>query len=182
MLNKEERKKLLQLARNAIISYLITGKTPEIRDVDFLPNEDMGAFVTLHKKGQLRGCIGNLIAGGPLCLAVRDMAIEAATSDPRFRPVTIEEMNDIDIEISALSPLEKIEDTEKIVAGKHGVLVRSGFASGVYLPQVATEQGWNREQFMDSLCGQKAGMPHDAWRKGECDMYIFKAQVFGEKE
>ena len=109
------------------------------------------------------------------------MAIEAATSDPRFRPVALEEMNDIDIEISALSPMEKIDDYKKIELGKHGVLVKSGFVSGVYLPQVASEAGWSLEEFMDSLCGQKAGLEKDAWKKGTCEMYIFTAEVFGEK-
>jgi len=89
-------------------------------------------------------------------------------------------MKEVDIEISALSPMEKINDPEKIEVGKHGVLVRRGFTSGVYLPQVATETGWNREQFMNSLCAHKAGMPSDAWKKGDCDIFIFTAEVFGE--
>lgn len=181
MLNKEERKKLLTLARDTIINYLKTGKVPEVKDVDSFSKKDMGAFVTLHKNGQLRGCIGNLIAKGPLYLAVRDMAIEAATSDPRFSSVKLEEMSDVDIEISALSPMEKIEDYKKIEIGKHGVLVKSGFVSGVYLPQVANEAGWSLEEFMDSLCGEKAGLEKDAWKKGTCEMYIFTAEVFGEK-
>jgi len=121
------------------------------------------------------------VGRGPFYLTVRDMAVEAATGDPRFPAVTPGEMKDIDIEISALSPLEKIKDPEKIVMGKHGVVVKSGFASGVYLPQVATETGWNREEFMNSLCGQKAGMAPDAWKKGKCDIYVFTAEVFGDQ-
>ena len=141
----------------------------------------MGAFVTLHKAGKLRGCIGNIIGRGPLYATVCDMAIQSATSDPRFNPVTKNELDEIDIEISVLSPLERIYEPDKIIMGKHGVLVKRGFSSGVYLPQVATETGWTRDEFMDSLCAQKAGLPRDSWKKGECDIYIFSAEVFGEK-
>ncbi len=182
MLNEEQKKKMLKLARDSIIHYLKERKRLSVKEGDPVLNEEMGAFVTLHSHGNLRGCIGNLVGKGPFYLTVRDMAVEAATADPRFRPVTLDEMNEIDIEISALSPMQKINDPEKIEVGKHGVLVRRGFTSGVYLPQVATETGWNREQFMNSLCGQKAGMPPDAWKKGECDIFIFTAEVFGEKE
>ena len=182
MLNEEQRKKMLKLARDSIRFYLREGKSIPVKEDDPILNKEMGAFVTLHKQGQLRGCIGNMIGRGPFYLTVRDMAVQAATGDPRFAPVTLNEMNDIDIEISALSPMEKITDPDKIEVGKHGVMVRSGFRSGVYLPQVATEAGWNREQFMNSLCGHKAGMASDAWKKGQCEIYIFTAEVFGEKE
>ena len=182
MLSKEQKARVLKLARESIAHYLKTGKRLDITEGDSALNAEMGAFVTLHEQGELRGCIGNLQGHGPFYLTVRDMAVEAATGDPRFRPITLEEMSNIDIEISALSPLEKIDDPEAVKVGKHGVFVRSGFTSGVYLPQVAVEAGWNREQFMNSLCGQKAGMPENAWKKGECDIYIFTALVFGEKE
>lgn len=182
MLTEEQKDKMLKLARKSIINYLKSGKKLAVKETDSALNNEMGAFVTLHKRGQLRGCIGNLVGRGPFYLTVRDMAVEAAVADPRFQPVTLDEMEEIDIEISALSPMEKINNPEIIEVGKHGVLVRRGFASGVYLPQVATETGWNREQFMNSLCGQKAGMPSNAWKKGECDIYIFTALVFDEKE
>jgi AmmeMemoRadiSam system protein B/AmmeMemoRadiSam system protein A len=182
MLNDAEKKKLLKLARDTINHYLKTGKKPEVKENDPVLNEEMGAFVTLHKHGDLRGCIGNIAGEGPLYLTVRDMAIQAAFSDRRFPPVSQREMKDIDIEISALSPLEKIEDPEKIIMGRHGVIVKSGFRSGVYLPQVATETGWTREEFMSSLCAHKAGLPADAWKTGDCEIYIFTAEVFGEKD
>jgi len=182
MFNREQREKLLKLARNTITHYLKTGERLEPGVDDGLLKQDMGAFVTLHKNGQLRGCIGHMVASGPLYLTVRDMAIAAATEDPRFPKVTLGEMEDIDIEISALSPMEKIEDYQTIEMGKHGVMVRSGWQGGVYLPQVATETGWDREEFMNSLCAQKAGIPADSWKKGECDIYVFTAEVFGEKE
>jgi len=182
MLNAAQRTKMLKLARDSIMFYLKNGKKIEVHEDDPVLTTEMGAFVTLHKSGQLRGCIGNMIGRGPFYIAVRDMAVEAAIRDPRFRPVMISEMKDIDIEVSALSPMEKITDPEKIVMGKHGVMVRQGFRSGVYLPQVATETGWDREQFMNSLCSQKAGIAQDAWKTGECEIYIYTAEVFGEKE
>lgn len=182
MLNETQRKKALKLARDSITHYLETGRQLSVTEDDTALNEEMGAFVTLHKHGRLRGCIGNMIGKGPFYLTVSDMAISAATADPRFDRVKPEEMKDIDIEISALSPLKKIDNPEIIEVGKHGVLVKNSYASGVYLPQVATEAGWSREQFMNSLCGQKAGMQPDTWKKGECEIYIFTAEVFGEKD
>ena len=108
------------------------------------------------------------------------MAIQSSTSDPRFPAVTPGELNDINIEISALSELKKISTPDEIVLGTHGVIVKSGFRSGVFLPQVATETGWNKEQFMSALCAQKAGLAPNAWKKGECDIYVFTAEVFRE--
>jgi AmmeMemoRadiSam system protein A len=141
----------------------------------------MGAFVTLHKHAELRGCIGNLQGQQPLYLTVRDMAVEAAVDDPRFSRVTLEELKDIDIEISALSPLERVESTDEIRMGIHGVLLKSGFNKGVYLPQVATETGWSKEEFLSNLC-QKARLPASAWKDKSTEIYIFTAEVFSEKE
>ena len=181
MLSDEQRGKLLKIARDTIKIYLQTGKILEIKENDPILNKEMGAFVTLHKKGELRGCIGNIIGNGPLYLTVRDMAIQSATDDPRFPKVTLDELDEIDIEISALSELEKVTDTDKIEMGTHGVLIRKGFSSGVFLPQVATETGWSKEEFMRNLCAHKAGLLPDAWKTGEADIYIFTAEVFGEK-
>lgn len=184
MLNSDQQQKLLKIARDTINHYFKTGKPLEVNVEDEVLNENMGAFVTLHNKGRLRGCIGHMEGRQPLCLTVRDMSVAAATQDPRFRfdPVTLDEMKEIDIEISVLSPMEKIEDPDIIVPGRHGVKVEMGWKGGVYLPQVATEQGWDRDTFMNSLCGEKAGIPMDAWKTGECDIYVFTAEVFGEKE
>lgn len=180
LLTKEQKQKLLKIARDAITHYINTGKTLEIKENDALLKQPMGAFVTLHKKGQLRGCIGHIEAQGPLYLTVRNMAISSATEDPRFSPVTKDELKDIHIEISVLSPLKKTTNPDEIILGKHGVIVKDLFRSGVYLPQVATETGWSKEEFMNSLCGQKAGMSPDAWKKGKCDIFIFSAEVFAE--
>jgi AmmeMemoRadiSam system protein B/AmmeMemoRadiSam system protein A len=181
MLNKAQRKKILEIARNSIEAYLKDGKRPAVSESDPVLNKEMGAFVTLREHGELRGCIGNLVGNQPLYLTIRDMAIEAATGDPRFPPVQLAELADIEIEISVLSPMERITDPAKIEMGKHGVLIRRGFNSGVFLPQVATETGWSREEFMENLCAQKAGLPADAWKDGSAEIYIFTAEVFSEK-
>jgi len=182
MLNQTQRDELLKIARNSIRHYLETGKHLDVNVEDPVLKQDMGAFVTLHKHGRLRGCIGNMVARGPLYLAVRDMAVAAALNDPRFPLVTLDELDGIDIEISALSPMQRITDYNEIELGRHGVMVKQGMRSGVYLPQVADETGWSRDQFMSSLCASKAGISPDAWKAGECDIYVFTAEVFGEKE
>jgi len=182
MLNKSQRKKLLSIARSTIEKYLKTGNKPELKENDALLTKTMGAFVTLNKGGQLRGCIGSLVGTEPLYLTVRDMAVEAATGDPRFAPVELSELKDIRIEISVLSPLEKIENPDLIQLGTHGVLVRNDYRSGVFLPQVATETGWTKEEFMSNLCEHKAGLPADAWKDKSTEIYIFTAEVFSEKD
>ncbi len=180
LLNQAQKKELIDIARKTLNQYIKEGKTyqPEVDGPQL--KKDMGAFVTLRKNGNLRGCIGNIIAKGPLYLGVRDMAIAASTQDPRFPPVEESELEDTDLEISVLSPLKKIENPDEIILGKHGVLVRKGFRSGVFLPQVAEETGWSKEDFMNNLCAQKAGLPADCWKTGGCDIFIFSAEVFEE--
>jgi len=110
------------------------------------------------------------------------MAVEAAVGDPRFSPVTVDELSDIEIEIYVLSPLKKIDSTDEIKMGIDGVLVKKGFNSGVFLPQVATETGWSKEEFLSTLCSQKAGLPPLAWKDKTTEIYIFTAEVFSEKD
>ncbi|HNX80690.1 MAG TPA: AmmeMemoRadiSam system protein B [Candidatus Omnitrophota bacterium] len=182
MLTKEQRKKLLTLARSSIETYLKTGKKLTVTENDHFLNQKMGAFVTLTERGNLRGCIGNLIGNQELYLTIRDMAVEAATGDPRFSPVELDDLKNIEIEISVLSPMERVTSAEKIVLGKHGVVVKKGYTSGVFLPQVATETGWTKEEFLSQLCSQKAGLSPDAWKDPSTELYIFSAEVFHEKE
>ncbi|MFH1783473.1 MAG: AmmeMemoRadiSam system protein A [bacterium] len=181
MLNDTQKEKLLQIARETIVSYLSCGKKPkfDVSDTDLC--EECGAFVTLHKDGNLRGCIGNIIGHEPLWETVSDMAVESATGDPRFPKVKKEELPHIDIEISVLSKPERVRSADQIELGKHGVIVRKGFSSGVFLPQVATETGWSKEEFLSSLCSHKAGLSPDAWKDKTTELYTFTAQVFGEK-
>lgn len=182
MLNKEQRKRLLEIARGSIKTYLDTGKKSEVQEKDPLLRERMGAFVTLHEHGELRGCIGNLTVGTPLYLTVRDMAVEAAVGDPRFTALRAQELDRIDIEISVLSPLERIDSAERIELGRHGVVIRRGGRSGVFLPQVAAETGWKKEEFLSNLCEHKAGLSPDAWKDKETEIYVFSAEVFSEKD
>jgi len=182
LLNKEQRVKMLDLARRSIETYLKTGKKLQVSESDPALVRQMGAFVTLREKGELRGCIGNMVGSRPLYLTIRDMAVEAATGDPRFTPLKAEALKNVDIEISVLSPMERVAGAEMIKLGIHGVMVRRGFNSGVFLPQVAQETGWNKEQFLSYLCGQKAGLPADAWKDKDTELYVFTAEVFSEKE
>jgi len=179
MLNDAQKQKLLKIARQAIQAYLKEGKPLQVDEKDPVLAQNMGAFVSLHKQGNLRGCIGYVEPIKPLIEAVRDVAIEAAFNDPRFQPLEENELDKIDIEISAMSPLQKITDINKIQVGVHGILIRKGFYSGLLLPQVATEYKWNKEEFLENTC-HKAGLPGDAWKKG-AEIYIFSAEVFGEK-
>jgi len=181
MLNNQQRNKLLEIARASINTYLQVGKKMELSETDQALKQEMGAFVTLSKHGELRGCIGNLSASQPLYLAVRDMAVEAAVDDPRFPALTLSELKDVEIEISALSPLKRVDSTDKIELGKHGVLVRKGHQSGVFLPQVATETGWSKEEFLNNLCAHKAGISANAWKDKDTELYIFTADIFSEK-
>jgi len=182
MLIHSQRNRLLQIARASIETYLKTGKKLDVSESDPLLLQNMGAFVTLNEHEQLRGCIGNLVGSQPLYLTVRDMAVEAAVGDPRFSPVNREEFKNIEIEISVLSPMKRVNSPDEIQLGKHGVLVRRGANSGVFLPQVATETGWNKEEFLSNLCAHKAGLPASAWKDKSTELYIFTAEVFSEKE
>ena len=181
MLNEHMRKKLFKIARKAIESYVKTGQKIELSETDEELLEEKGAFVTIHKEGNLRGCIGNIIGHGPLYLTVRDMAIAAATDDPRFSPLSSDELDNIDIEISVLSKPRRVTDVEEIQMGVHGVIIKKGFRSGVFLPQVATETGWSKEEFLSNLCAHKAGLSAEAWKDEDTEIYIFSAEVFGEE-
>jgi len=182
-LSLEQKKELIHIARTTIDELVRNGKKMEFKVTDPRLQEEEGAFVTIHKRGQLRGCIGNIIGRGPLHQTVRDMAISAASQDPRFSPVSADELKDIDVEISVLSKPRREKDPNKIEMGVHGVIVSRGFMNkGVFLPQVATDTGWSREQFLSTLCSQKAGLPADAWKKPGTQLDVFTANVFSEED
>jgi len=181
-LNKDEKIYLLELARNTISELISHHKFPVTTPVSDKVKEDFGVFVTLHKNGQLRGCIGYIEGIKPLYKAVMEMAESAAFRDPRFPAVRREEVDDLEIEISVLSPVVKIEDVKQIEVGKHGIIIQRGpYQRGLLLPQVATEWGWNREEFLTQTC-YKAGLPGDAWKDKETEISIFSAEIFNEKE
>ena len=178
-LTKQEKEILLKLARETISAHLSDKPLPPLPKMEGVFAEEAGAFVTLHKKGQLRGCIGNMVGHGPLVKTIQQMAIASATSDPRFSSVRLEEAKDMDIEISVLSPMKKITDVNEIQVGVHGIMMSKGFRHGVLLPQVATEQGWDRDRFLMHNC-YKAGLPPDAWKDPKTTIEIFSAEVFKE--
>lgn len=180
---EEQKKRLLAIARDTIYEYVQNGKILDVRETDPRLMKEEGAFVTIHKSGNLRGCIGNILGQGPLYLTVRDMAISSAAKDPRFSPVTKEELADLDVEVSVLSKPRVIRSVEEITLGRHGVIVSQGlFHHGVFLPQVASETGWTKEVFLSQLCAQKAGLPADAWKDPKTKIEIFTAEVFSEKD
>ena len=178
LLTKKEQKELLKIARETIAEYVTNRKIPPLASTSPGLNLHSGCFVTVKQKGELRGCIGNFVSDQPLFLLVQEMAVSAATRDPRFYPMKVDDLADFKLDISVLSPLEKAASIEEIQVGIHGIYIVKGNYRGVLLPQVATEYGWNRDQFLQHTC-IKAGLPEDAWQ-GECDIYIFSAQVFGE--
>jgi AmmeMemoRadiSam system protein A len=143
--------------------------------------EEAAAFVTLTKDGQLRGCIGYLEAVQPLGVTVQRMAVAAALHDTRFRPVQPEEVKDIHIEISVLSPMVPCEDVNEIEVGRHGLVIEQGRARGVLLPQVPTDYGWDRGTYLKQIC-RKAGLPPHAWKESDTRLWTFEAEVFGEHQ
>lgn len=179
LLTVKEQKELLRIARETIVAWVTTGTVPAVQPSSNGLNATNGCFVTIKRSGQLRGCIGNFVSDSPLCKLVQEMAVSAATRDPRFYPMKQPDLADFDLEISVLSPLEQISSVEEIEVGKHGIYIVKGSCRGVLLPQVATEYAWDRETFLRHTC-LKAGLPENAWQK-ECDIFIFSALVFGER-
>jgi len=180
-LSPEEKRVLLGLARTAIAEKLKMARhKAQAPDSPALSSE-RGAFVSLHKGGRLRGCIGNFSSTSPLTRTVEAMAQAAAFEDPRFPPLSPDELDDVDLEISVLTPLRRIKDLEEIEVGRHGIYIIQGPYRGVLLPQVATEQGWDRQAFLENTC-LKAGLKSGCWREPKTEIYIFSAEVFGEKE
>jgi len=175
-----EKKELLALARQTIENFLLHQRKviPNTDNPKF--DAERGVFVTLHKRGQLRGCIGYPLPIKPLMEAVVDNAISAAVEDYRFPNVTPEELPDLDIEISILTVPQKVESPEDVEVGRDGIIIEKGFQKGLLLPQVPVEQGWNREQFISHGC-LKAGLHPDEWKRG-VKIRTFQAIVFGEKD
>jgi len=180
-LTEEEKKILLEIARKTLESYLKDKKIPQFKVTSQRLEEKRGVFVTLKKNGQLRGCIGRIVADTPLYQAVSRMAIESALSDPRFYAVDFSELKDIEIEISVLSPFRRITSLEEIVVGRDGLMIQKGFYSGLLLPQVPLEYGWDKKTFLEHLC-LKAGLPPSAYKDKDVVIYRFTACVFSEKE
>ncbi len=176
-LTGEEKRILHRIALRAIEDVVRGKPVPDFTVESQALMERKGAFVTLKRGGQLRGCIGHIKGVKPLYKIVGEMAAAAAFNDPRFNPVTEAELPDLEIEISVLTPLRRIKGIEEIEVGKHGILIEKGFHSGLLLPQVATEYGWDRKTFLEHTC-LKAGLPTDAWKDGDTRISTFCAEVF----
>ena len=176
-LSPEEKKLLLYIAREAIVSYIKSGDIPLIEPPNPNLRGKQGCFVCIKINGKLRGCIGNFISDKPLYHLVQEMAISAATRDPRFYPMKEQDLAQFDLEISVLAPLRKISSIEEIAVGVHGLYIEKNYSRGVLLPQVAVEYGWDRETFLGQT-SMKAGLNPDDWKEG-ADIYVFSADVFG---
>ena len=182
-LSPESRRELLGIARQALTAAVSGRPLPETPVDNSELQGHQGAFVTLTEKGRLRGCIGQFTADRPLDEVVRGMALAAALRDTRFPPVQPSELSDISIEISVLSPMRRITDPMKEVElGKHGIYIKRGWHAGTYLPQVATENNMSKEEFLSSCSAHKAGLPPDAWKDPDTEVYVYTAEVFGEGE
>jgi AmmeMemoRadiSam system protein A len=179
-LTPAEKQELLKIARQSVEIAVREKKIlPVPADEPEALRNARGAFVTLKEHGDLRGCIGYMSPVKPLVETVRDVAAFAALEDRRFRPVSEGELGILEYEISVLSPLHKVDDINQIRVGQHGLLIRKGEYEGVLLPQVPTEEGWDRNTFLQQVC-VKAGLPEQAWKDNDADLFMFTALVFGE--
>jgi AmmeMemoRadiSam system protein A len=179
-LDENDKRELLRIARATLREYLTTGFMPPGAPHRKSLLEPRGAFVTIHTGGELRGCIGRVDADTPLYLAVEQLAVSAATRDPRFEPLRAEELAETRVEISVLSPL-RAGTAEEVQIGKHGLVITKGVRRGLLLPQVAVEHKLDRQQFLDETCA-KAGLPSGAWNEPGTTLELFTADVFREPE
>lgn len=178
-LDESAQRELLVLARATLENYFQTGRVLEHQTKHPGLLRRAGAFVTLHRGDDLRGCIGMLTSEDELCRTVQRCALSAALEDSRFAPVSATEIPELSIEISVLSAFEYVTDISRIEVGRHGLIISLGGARGLLLPQVASRYGWDRETFLAQTC-RKAGLPAQAWRQPQAKIQIFEAQVFSE--
>jgi len=180
-MNDNQKAILLKTARDTVEAVITRRPCPKPQTDDAELNAHYGCFVTLKNKGRLRGCIGRFISEMPLIGLVVDMARSSATGDPRFfaDPIKPAELSQLDVEISVLSPLKRTDEPLSLRVGIDGIYIKKGFATGCFLPQVATETGWSKEKFLSYCCAHKAGLPPDAWKDKNTEVHLFTADVFG---
>lgn len=178
-LTKKEKTALLEIVKKTITAKINDKEMPKLTLESQTLKEKRGAFVTLRKSGHLRGCIGYIKDDKPLWETVREMAVAAAFHDPRFPSLKAEEVEALALEVSVLSPLKHIKNIDEIEVGKHGLYIVRGYNSGLLLPQVAVEYGWDRESFLRETC-YKAGLPSQAWKDKETEIYVFSADYFSD--
>ncbi len=177
----EDRGRLIHLARSAAAHAVGAGEAPRVGKAEGLLAEKRGCFVTLTNRGRLRGCIGTFQPSHPLAEMIVQMGLSAAR-DSRFAgdPITPSELADLTVEVSVLSPLVPIADPLMLEVGVHGIYIRNGYAGGCFLPEVATDQGWNAEEFLTHCCAGKAGLPPDSWRDPSTEVLVFTSEKFSE--
>ena len=182
-MNEAQKEILLKTARDTVEAVITRKPIPEPESDDPDLNAHCGCFVTLKNQDRLRGCIGQFTSEVPLIELVVEMAKASATGDPRFfaDPITADELEQLDIEISVLSPLKLTPEPLDLRLGVDGIYIKRGGASGCFLPQVATETGWSKEEFLSYCCAHKAGLPPDAWKDPKTEVYLFTADVFGSE-
>jgi len=180
-MNETQKQTLLRVARDTVEEVIKQKPIVKPKSDDPELNAHCGCFVTLKNHGRLRGCIGQFTSQSPLVELVAEMAKASATSDPRFftDPITEGELDQLDIEISVLSPLKRTNDPLSLRLGVDGIYIKREGASGCFLPQVATETGWSKEEFLSYCCSHKAGLAADAWKDPQTEVYLFTAEVFG---
>jgi AmmeMemoRadiSam system protein B/AmmeMemoRadiSam system protein A len=192
-LSADDKAALLTLARTTLDEYLAASHPAAARTRESRPRppftptsaameQPRATFVTLRNKHthDLRGCRGEVFARYPLWESVRRVSVLSATDDPRFRPMSHAELADMHLEISVLTPMHLARRPEEVIVGQHGVMIRAGGRGGLFLPQVPVEQGWDRDEYLSTLCWMKAGLPADAWRKPGTQLYLFEAEIFEE--
>lgn len=179
-MDETQKQTLLRVARDAVKAVVCGTSRQEPACEDPAMLAPCGCFVTLKTRDRLRGCIGQFISDRPLIELVAEMAEASVAKDPRFidHRITPGELDDLDIEISVLSPLKRTSDPLSLRLGVDGIYIKRGYASGCFLPQVATETGWDAEQFLSYCCSHKAGLPPEAWKDSRTEVYLFTAEVF----
>ncbi|MFH1717695.1 MAG: AmmeMemoRadiSam system protein A [Planctomycetota bacterium] len=180
-MNDLQKQTLLKVARDTVEAVIKRRPPQRTASDDPELNAPCGCFVTLKNKGRLRGCIGQFTSDSPLIELVAQMAKASATGDPRFfgDRISVRELDMLDIEISVLSPLQRTDDPLSLRLGVDGIYIKKGHASGCFLPQVATETGWSKEEFLSYCCEHKAGLAADAWKDPTTEVYLFSAEIFG---
>jgi AmmeMemoRadiSam system protein A len=181
-LSDKDKIQLLTIARETIDTYIVNSTYPEIKEKNITEDnkENVGAFVTLYKKGELRGCIGHMQSEQPLYKTVQSLVVASAVKDYRFKPVELKELKDIEIEISVLTPMQQINSIDEIEMGRHGIYIKKGFHTGTFLPQVAQESNWSKEEFLGRCARDKANIGWEGWKDAE--LFVYEALKFCEDD